>query len=105
MVMRPSGVTKTMKPTSSSHQFTGVAHDDGRSSATTLFSSASQTTHCMPVSVANGNDAATCASSVRRDTGVTTRVSTAAGGSSSSRYPASDPNRGWSYRSATVTSG
>ncbi len=85
MPIRPGGVTNTTKPARIHHQFTGRAHGTSASCAATLLAIASHTTHCMPVNVASGTESATCTAWVSRDTGVTTRVSTAGGGSSSSR--------------------
>ena len=85
MPIRPGGVTNTRKPASTHHQPIGRAQSTSESSAATLLAIASHTTHCIPVSMASGTVSATCTACVSRDTGLTTRVSTAGGGSSSSR--------------------
>ena len=105
MPIRPAGVTNRMDATAISHQLTATVHGTRCRARATLLPSASHVTHGSAASVAKGTDSAVWAACVSRGVGRTTRSVTCGGGSSSSRNPASEPRRGWSYRSATVTCG
>lgn len=105
MPIRPNGVTNATNATTISHQFTDTVHGTRCKSWAMLLPTASQVTHGNAANVVSGIAAAVWISWVSRGVGPTTRSSTCGGGPSSSRNPASDPSRGWSYRSATVTCG
>lgn len=76
---------KMMKPARTHHQFNVFAHGTRSIAAAMLFRTASQMTHCNPVSVANGTDNATWAIWVNTGVGRTSRRTTSGGGASSSR--------------------
>ena len=105
MLIRPGGVMNSTNATATSHQLIVTVQGTRCSAEATLLASASQVSHCSAVSVASGTDSSTCAAWVSIGVGRTTRSMTAGTGSSSSRCSASEPSRGWSYRSATVTCG
>ncbi len=85
MPIRPSGVMNSRNPATIHHQPMGAAHGTRSVPRRRCWPTASQITHCSPVSVASGSVSATWTACVSRGVGFTMRVSTRGGGSRSSR--------------------
>ena len=80
MPIRPIGVTNTRNATAMSHQLMCTSHGSGCSCAAMLLTTASQTSHCSAVSVANGTVSITWATRVDAGVGATSRGAAAMGG-------------------------